>query len=129
MRCDACGAPVENGKCSYCGKVFENKENNSEIRQEGQNADAVAQSKIPFWKRTWFLVLLCVFVPYIGVIPLWIMKKPSNVIARTIVTIILIIYSIAIIAESNSMVSEAQGRGLVRVERYASMGDAGSCFL
>lgn len=56
-------------------------------------------------------------------------KKPSNVIARTIITIILIIYSIAIIAESNSMVSEAQGRGLVRVERYASMGDAGSCFL
>lgn len=22
MKCDACGAPVENGKCSYCGKTF-----------------------------------------------------------------------------------------------------------
>lgn len=22
MKCDACGAPVENGKCTYCGKVF-----------------------------------------------------------------------------------------------------------
>lgn len=22
MKCDSCGAPVENGKCTYCGKVF-----------------------------------------------------------------------------------------------------------
>ena len=22
MKCDACGAPVENGKCTYCGKTF-----------------------------------------------------------------------------------------------------------
>lgn len=22
MKCDSCGAPVENGKCAYCGKVF-----------------------------------------------------------------------------------------------------------
>ena len=25
MKCDSCGAPIENGKCSYCGKVFEEK--------------------------------------------------------------------------------------------------------
>ena len=22
MKCDSCGAPVENGKCTYCGKEF-----------------------------------------------------------------------------------------------------------
>lgn len=24
MKCDSCGAPVENGKCTYCGKTFDN---------------------------------------------------------------------------------------------------------
>lgn len=28
MKCDSCGAPIENGKCSYCGKVFEEKKVN-----------------------------------------------------------------------------------------------------
>jgi restriction system protein len=29
MKCDACGAPVaENGKCTYCGKVFVSEGNN-----------------------------------------------------------------------------------------------------
>lgn len=27
MKCDACGAPVENGKCTYCGKTFIDIEN------------------------------------------------------------------------------------------------------
>jgi flagellar basal body-associated protein FliL len=26
MKCDACGAPVENGKCTYCGKTFATQE-------------------------------------------------------------------------------------------------------
>lgn len=47
MKCDACGAPVENGKCTYCGKEFkqtERSENNNvqeqipnNLQQENKN--------------------------------------------------------------------------------------------
>ena len=29
MYCDSCGAPIENGKCKYCGKTFPNNESNN----------------------------------------------------------------------------------------------------
>lgn len=37
MKCDACGAPVENGKCTYCGKTFDDNQP-KEIKIEATNA-------------------------------------------------------------------------------------------
>lgn len=111
MKCDSCGAPVENGKCTYCGKVFESNES------RGQNGGAVKvnntvnvytqpqiqpQPKIPFWKKTWFVALICVLMPYIGVFLLWAAKKPSNKIVRAVLTVVLIFYSIGIFSSSKS---------------------------
>lgn len=50
MKCDSCGAPVENGKCTYCGKTFiepqkatnANQNNNTYIHinnYQGQNVN------------------------------------------------------------------------------------------
>ena len=39
MKCDACGAPVENGVCTYCGKKFAVESSNS--------ADSVPQGTVP----------------------------------------------------------------------------------
>ena len=33
MKCDACGAPVENGKCTYCGKVFQENVTSQEFKE------------------------------------------------------------------------------------------------
>lgn len=41
MKCDACGAPVENGKCTYCGKVFAEAQP-KEIRIEATSSASVA---------------------------------------------------------------------------------------
>ena len=35
VKCPVCGAPLENGQCSYCGYVQETPERNEEIRQPG----------------------------------------------------------------------------------------------
>lgn len=42
MKCDACGAPVENGKCTYCGKVF----------QEPAPSDGGEQSRYTYERPT-----------------------------------------------------------------------------
>jgi hypothetical protein len=36
MKCDACGAPVEKGKCTYCGKIFENEEMSGKYKRPTQ---------------------------------------------------------------------------------------------
>ena len=97
MKCDSCGAPVENGKCTYCGKEFGNSGSEKQFNETVRGNDTVnvfTQPKIPFWKTTWFVVLTCLFMPYIGVFLLWIAKKPLNKTVRAVLTVVLIFYSI-----------------------------------
>ena len=111
MKCDSCGAPVENGKCTYCGKAFGNNGSEKQLNETvrvNNTVNVYAQpqlqpkTKVPFWKKTWFVVLICLFMPYIGVFLLWAAKKPLNVIARIVVTVVLVFYSIGIFANSGS---------------------------
>ena len=62
MKCDACGAPVENGKCTYCGKVFENNKSEKDSNDIKPNDEmrADAKHKGPFWKKTGFVVWMCI---------------------------------------------------------------------
>lgn len=39
MKCDACGAPVENGRCTYCGKEF------PEVVSSGNEASSSGKSR------------------------------------------------------------------------------------
>ena len=50
--------------------------------------------KVPFWQKTWFVVLACIFVPPAGLTLLWVSKKGGMVI-RIILTVILVFYSFA----------------------------------
>ncbi|MCH4184001.1 MAG: PLD nuclease N-terminal domain-containing protein [Eggerthellaceae bacterium] len=59
---------------------------------------AINLDKEPFYKRTWFIVLLSIFFPIIGVPMAWIFKKPTNIagrIALTVYAVLLIVYPIA----------------------------------
>lgn len=112
MKCDSCGAPVENGKCTYCGKIFRENASEKQYSETRENkgeyvyAQPCSQPQTPFWKKTWFVVLICIFMPYVGVFILWAAKKPTNIIARILITIVLALCSIGIFANSNSSENE-----------------------
>jgi hypothetical protein len=48
--------------------------------------------KVPFWQKTWFIVLACIFVPPAGLALLWVAKKGGQTL-RIVLTVILVLYS------------------------------------
>lgn len=71
MKCDACGAPVENGKCTYCGKVFPNVQPN----ENNRNPEPIIHNTIIYnqvsqqngrKKNKIIALLLCIFFGYFG---------------------------------------------------------------
>ncbi|WP_207707154.1 Ltp family lipoprotein [Acetobacterium wieringae] len=50
--------------------------------------------KVPFWQKTWVVVLACIFIPPAGLALLWVGKK-GGMVLRIILTIILGFYSLA----------------------------------
>ncbi len=76
MKCNSCGAPVENGKCTYCGKTFTNEEMIKQAWEENRNTNEssdktgwnVAPPSIIKSKRIDknVALLLCIFLGYLG---------------------------------------------------------------
>ena len=80
MKCDACGAPVENGRCTYCGKVFPMQEEETTSKHHYERPTTVNvninQNSVPNYTRpatapkpkkkmgcgTIILIVLAVFV-------------------------------------------------------------------
>lgn len=91
MKCDSCGAPVENGKCTYCGKSFEETaeapvqqmpvtpkpaepEPDKKKMKQCKTCDGYiakkakkcphcgAKNKKPIFKKWWFWLLIAVIV-------------------------------------------------------------------
>lgn len=87
--CGSCGAPLQvlppDQGYSYTNGEY------SEYQQPQNNFNQ--PQKTPFYKKTWFIVLMCIFFPVVGIILLWVAKKPKNVIARVIISIILALYA------------------------------------
>ena len=50
--------------------------------------------KVPFWQKTWVVVLACIFIPPAGLALLWVGKK-GGMVLRIILTVILGFYSLA----------------------------------
>ena len=76
----------------------------SEIRKTNYVAE-----KAPFWKRWWFLTLMCIFIPPVGICLLWIAKKPKYAPVRTTLTVFLAMYAfvwcIAVFPDSDGSTS------------------------
>lgn len=126
MKCDACGAPVENGKCTYCGKVFENNKSEKDSNDIKPNDEmrADAKHKGPFWKKTGFVVWMCILMPYIGVFLLWMAKKPLSISKRILLTIVLVLYSTPIILACFGNTGEDQtGNNSIWLEGYTDIDD------
>lgn len=97
MKCDACGAPVENGVCTYCGKEFHEKPENKEpeeqktvpekekpqkvvvnvINQAVPVAKEVAK-KNSFWRTCGLVLLWIAFFPIMLSLYIWKSDKFSK---------------------------------------------------
>lgn len=119
MKCDSCGAPVENGKCTYCGKEFAQPQSSlqtppaqpnggSYYRQTpnfGQGGyvprppvqQAPPKKKQSFWSKTGTVVFMLIFFPLIGVCLMWGYKK-FNLAARIVVSAVIVFVHIGIFA-------------------------------
>lgn len=76
MKCNACGAPVENGKCTYCGKMFTNEEIAMITLEERKNLnrssgnqgwnDSTSSTTTSKRIDKSVALLLCIFLGYLG---------------------------------------------------------------
>ncbi len=54
--------------------------------QQGATQNNKSSQKPPLTERTWFLVVMCLCFPPIGIALLWIKKRPQNMVLRIIIT-------------------------------------------
>ena len=102
--CINCGYPIseyaeglkkEDEHCESIGSFQstsgdqEEKTFSSEVRKTNY-----AVEKAPCWKRGWFLTLMCIFIPPVGLCLLWIAKKPKHAPVRTTLSVFLAVYAI-----------------------------------
>lgn len=68
-------------------------QNNNRVVQPQQAPTPIHQNtpsqKPPLTERTWFLVVMCICFPPIGIALLWIKKRPQNMVLRVIITVYL----------------------------------------
>lgn len=133
MKCDVCGAPVENGVCTYCGKKFPMPPNNqrpvqnvegvsSPILQNGgynnfPQVPGPSKAPNPMPPRppiqpykpsvpTWLCILMLILFFPIGIALMWKYKK-FHPIVRIIITVIFAIATISVIGQNRD--SDSQG--------------------
>ena len=97
--CINCGYPIS----EYASELQTEEQYVSEQIKENQGKEKTFSSEIkktnyavektPFWKRWWFLALMCIFIPPVGIVFLWIAKKPKYTPIRTTLTAFLAIYA------------------------------------
>ncbi len=95
MKCDECGASVENGRCTGCGKQFLQKNpaaGGSAAPNPSYVNDGNGKARKPkkFYQSTWFCVLMLLFFFPIGLFLMWKYKK-FNVVIRVIITGLLLL--------------------------------------
>lgn len=96
-RCKYCGVDAvgEDEYCESCGAYQfadsdkQEKTFSSEIRKTNY-----VEEKPKFWERWWFLVLMCLAIPPVGLCLLWITKKPKYAPARTTISVFLAMYAV-----------------------------------
>lgn len=89
MKCDECGAPIENGRCTNCGKKFVNQEPSGEVNPVPKRDSSVAVEE-KFYQTRWFCVLMIFFFFPVGLFLMWKYKK-FNKVTRIVVTVILVL--------------------------------------
>ena len=111
MKCDACGAPIENGVCTYCGMKFplneppkaaEATEDSGKVfvdaviknlEDESETADASYEKKRSVWKTIGLVLLWIYFLPVM--LTIYIVRNP-NLSQKTKTILLAVIWVLAI---------------------------------
>lgn len=125
MKCDACGAPVENGVCTYCGKEFpqsdakkdvnkeEEKKENKQRQPQKVVVNVVNQTplvveknaeKSGFWRKAGLVLLWIYFFPIMLSYYFW--KKSSLPKQQKIITLVAVWAVLLLIGGIASCVSD-----------------------
>ena len=118
--CINCGYPIS----EYASELQTEEQDVSEQIKENQGKEKTFSSEIkktnyavektPFWKRWWFLMLMCIFVPPVGIVFLWIAKKPKYAPVRTTISVFLAMYAViwcvAMFGESDSASTQTDSK-------------------
>lgn len=92
VRCLNCGRkiPANSLLCPHCGyKNLLRKDNTTNTNHSQQETN-----KIPFFQKIWFIVLACIFIPPVGIILIWISKKPKFILGRVLLTLLLCFWTL-----------------------------------
>lgn len=128
-KCNTCGTQNEIGNdyCVNCGARItpyaRNEHNNDKIFLEhadshNSHAEPVKRNKKnttpkpPFWERTWFIALACIFFPPAGIALLWICDKPNRRKTRIILTAFLCLWTWVLFGPSDAEENNAPGSGI-----------------
>ncbi len=103
MNCKNCGTTIPDGAlfCTHCGKSTQLDQQHQNAFQNGKNK-INTDKKQPFYKKMWFLVLLFIILPPIGIIFMWATKKDWTKKTKIILTIILLIWTVVTLSIGNS---------------------------
>ena len=101
MRCPKCNTEnADNARfCSGCGCPIQNDSSLNEVPQGNGNQ---MPQKEPFYRKTWFLTIVSIFIPVVAIFMVWIMKKPKSKGKRIFVTIVLVFWAIITFGMANS---------------------------
>ena len=93
MKCPYCNTENPDGQkfCGNCGKPIMD----SQPQQSNWIDDRQQVQRMPkFYELTWVIILACIFIPPLGIIFLWMSKRPKSGIARVLLTVFLGAYSL-----------------------------------
>lgn len=145
MNCPRCNAPNPDGSvfCNKCGLQLPPPMQNQNYQQPQQNPQmnqyqyenpnqAYRMSKpntlpkTPLYRKTWFVVLMCIFLPPIGVVFLWLNKKPKNQAARILLTVFLCVWTVFLMIPTaqNSINEDSNPKTEVKENNGEKEGDS-----
>lgn len=145
MNCPRCNTPNPEGSvfCNKCGLQLPPPMQNQNYHQPQQNPQmnqyqygnpnmgyqmnvSNRPTKIPLYKKTWFIVLMCIFLPPIGIALLWIGKKPVNKIVRIVLTVFLCLWTLflAIPTDGDSEKGESSPKTKTEEDKHKKKDDS-----
>lgn len=108
MFCRKCGSQIRDNSlvCERCGAPA-SRGRTEEPTQQPVNTYSLTYTKPePFFRKTWFIVIMLILFWPVGLILMWVFKKPGNINLRVALTAIVLIVFIVAGQNSNTTTSE-----------------------